>query len=105
MFLTESETFFRYLLSNRTLPACGLQVFNDSITELYSVMRAMFYAQASKIHRLTGCKPSCHQSELQLEERYKSIASDESIRLSFVMMEEEYEVDQYPHGGIAARIG
>ena len=58
-------------------------------------MSEMFYAQASKIHGLTGCKPSCHQSELKLEERYKSIVSEGSIRFSFVMMEEEYEVRHF----------
>ena len=55
-------------------------------------MSEMFYAQASKIHNLTGCKPSCHQSEFKLEERYKSTVGEGSIRFSFVMMEEEYEV-------------
>ena len=58
-------------------------------------MSEMFYAQASKIHTLTGCKPSCHQSELKLDERYRSSVSEGSIRFSFVMMEEEYEVRTY----------
>ena len=89
---TRQESCCRYLLSNKTLPACGPEVFNGTKTELYNVMSEMFYSQASKIHSLTGCKPSCHQSEIKLEKRYKSLASEGTIRFSFVMMEEEYEV-------------
>ena len=71
------------------MPACGAEVFDGK--DLYSVMYEMFYSQASKIYTLTGCMPSCHQSEIRLEERYKSTVGNGSIRLTFVMMEEEYE--------------
>ena len=72
------------------MPACGAEVFDGK--DLYGVMNEVFYSQASKIYTLTGCKPSCHQSEIRLEERYKSTVGNGSIRLTFVMMEEEYEV-------------
>merc|ERR1712027_78954 len=52
----------RYLLSNKSMPACGAEVFDGK--DLYSVMYEMFYSQASKIYTLTGCMPSCHQSEI-----------------------------------------
>ena len=78
------------MLSDKTMPACGAEVFDGK--DLYGVMNEMFYSQASKIYTLTGCKPSCHQSEIRLEERYKSTVDNGSIRLTFVMMEEEYEV-------------